>query len=164
MKEIVDSWKNHAKEEYDENLIFLKSLKGNRSVDESAASLDNTVFDKVDCLKCANCCKTTPAIVSRPDVKRIAKYLRVLTKTFIKKFLIEDYDGSLMINGVPCSFLNKDNTCQIYEVRPVACREYPHTAQFGFHRRSRMNAQNTLVCPAAYEIVKRLKGIHQIKK
>ena len=164
MKEILDNWKNHSKEDYDENLSYLKSLRGNKSIDTSAAELDKTVFDKVDCLQCANCCKTTPAIVSRPDAKRIAKHLGLPPKTFIKKYLLEDYDGSLMINGVPCTFLNDDNTCQIYEVRPVACREYPHTAQFGFHRRSRMNAQNTLVCPATYEIVKRLKDLHPEKE
>ena len=162
MKEIFDNWKNHANHDYAENLSYLKSLRGNKSVDISAAKLDKTVFDKVNCLECANCCKTTPAIVSRPDAKRIAKHLGIPPKTFIKKYLLEDYDGSLMINGVPCTFLNGDNTCQIYEVRPAACREYPHTAQFGFHKRSRMNAQNTLVCPATYEIVKKLKEIHPI--
>ncbi len=160
MKEIIDNWKKHSKEEYDENLNYLKSLKGNKSVDSTAADLDRTVFNKVDCLQCANCCKTTPAMVSRPDAKRIAKHLGIPPKTFIKKYLLEDYDGSLMNNGVPCTFLNQDNTCMIYEVRPAACREYPHTSQFGFHRRSRMNAKNTLVCPATYEIVKRLKEIY----
>ncbi len=160
MKEIFDNWKKHSKEDYDENLNYLKSLRGNKSIDQSAAELDKTVFAKVDCLQCANCCKSTPAMVTRPDAKRIAKHLGLSSKAFIKKYLLEDYDGSLMINGVPCTFLNVDNTCQIYEVRPEACREYPHTAQFGFHRRSRMNAQNTLICPATYEIVKRLKAIH----
>lgn len=160
MKDIVDRWKQHSKEEYDENLTFLKSLKGNRAVDATAATLDTKVFNQVDCLQCANCCKSTPAIVTRPDAKRIAKHLGMPPKAFIKKYLLEDYDGSLMINGVPCTFLNEDNTCQIYDVRPEACREYPHTSQFGFHRRARMNAQNTLICPATYEIVKRLKEIH----
>lgn len=160
MKEIIDNWKKHSQADYDKNLSYLKSLRGNKSIDAAASALDTKVFDKVDCLQCANCCKSTPAIVTRPDAKRIAKHLGIPPKTFIKKYLLEDYDGSLMINGVPCTFLNEDNSCQIYEVRPTACREYPHTAQFGFHRRPRMNAQNTLVCPATYEIVKRLKEIH----
>ena len=160
MKKIVEKWKFHAKSDYSDNLKYLLSLKGNRSIDKFAAKLDDEVFDQIDCLQCANCCKSTPAIVTRPDAKRIAKHLGMPPKTFIKKYLLEDYDGSLMINGVPCTFLNADNTCKIYEVRPTACREYPHTDQFGFHRRGRMNAQNTLVCPATYEIVERLKAIH----
>lgn len=159
MKEIIENWKKHSKENYTSNFDFLKSIKGKTSVDSQVAVLDSEVFSEVDCLKCANCCKSTPAIVSKPDAKRIAKHIGISPKAFIKKYLIEDYDGSLMINGVPCTFLKEDNTCQIYDVRPLACREYPHTAQFGFHRRSRMNAQNTLVCPATYEIVERLKKI-----
>lgn len=162
MKEIFDKWKTHAQKDYSNNFDYLKSLRGNKSIDIIAAELDKKVFGKVDCLQCANCCKTTPAIVTRPDAKRIAKHLGIPPKTFIKKYLLEDYDGSLMINGVPCTFLNEDNTCQIYEVRPVACREYPHTAQFGFHRRARMNAENTLICPATYEIVQKLKEIHPV--
>ena len=63
-----------------------------------------------------------------------------------------------VIQKVPCTFLNDDNTCQIYEVRPKACREYPHTNQDNFFRRGKLNAKNTLVCPAAFEIVKRLKS------
>lgn len=159
MKKIIENWKLNAKEKYEENYDYLKSLRGNKSIDEVAANLDKAVFSEIDCLKCANCCKSTPAIVTRPDAKRIAKFLGLSTKTFIKKYLLEDFDGSLMINGVPCTFLNDDNTCRIYEVRPQACREYPHTAQFGFHRRAKMNAQNTIVCPATYEIVQRLKEI-----
>ena len=162
MKELVDNWINNAKEDFRSNQSYLQSLKGNNSVDATAAQLHTEVFAKVDCLHCANCCKTTPAIVTRPDAKRIAKYLGIPPKSFIKKYLIEDYDGSLMINGVPCTFLNPDNTCEIYEVRPKACGEYPHTNQFGFNRRPKMNANNTIICPATYEIVKRLKDIHPV--
>jgi len=162
MEEIVNQWKKNARVEYETTLTYLKKLRGNKSVDTKAAHLDRIVFDKVDCLQCANCCKTTPAIVTRPDAKRIAKYLGIPPKTFIKKYLLEDYDGSLMINGIPCTFLNDDNTCQIYEVRPVACREYPHTNQIGFNRRAKMNAQNTVVCPATYEIVQKLKEVFPV--
>ncbi len=27
----------------------------------------------------------------------------------------------------PCPFLGDDNYCSVYEARPKACREYPHT-------------------------------------
>lgn len=160
MNEIVENWKSKAKNELDDTRTYLKSLKVNKNIDASVSQLHQEVFAKVDCLQCANCCKTTPAIVTRPDARRIAKHLGITSKAFIKKYLLEDFDGSLMINGVPCTFLNQDNTCQIYEVRPEACSAYPHTDQFGFNRRSKMNALNTIVCPATYEIVRRLKNIH----
>lgn len=157
MKKIVADWKASAHKDLNENTAFLKSIPKNKQTDDLAFDLHEKVFKKVDCLQCANCCKTTPALVTRPDAKRIAKYLSIPPKTFIRKYLLEDVNGELMIARVPCTFLNEDNTCQIYDVRPQACREYPHTNQSGFSRRSKMNANNTIVCPAVYEIVKQLK-------
>ena len=159
MKKIVADWKANARNDLNENKTFLKSIPKNKNTDSLASDLHEEVFKVVDCLQCANCCKTTPALVTRPDAKRIAKHLSIPPKTFIKKYLIEDINGELMIARVPCTFLNGDNTCQIYDVRPQACREYPHTNQFGFSRRAKMNANNTIVCPAVYEIVNRLKKV-----
>ncbi len=159
MKKIVADWKANAREDLNENTAFLKSIPKNKKIDDLAFDLHEEVFKKVDCLQCANCCKTTPALVTRPDAKRIAKHLSIPHKTFIRKYLLEDINGELMIARVPCTFLNEDNTCQIYDVRPQACREYPHTNQSGFSRRSKMNANNTIVCPAVYEIVKQLKKV-----
>lgn len=159
MDKIVENWKAKAKGEFKTNLAFLKSMPKHKSTDRIVSDFHEAVFKKVDCLKCANCCKTTPALVTRPDAKRIAKHLSIPPKTFIRKYLMEDIDGELMIARVPCTFLNEDNTCQIYEVRPQACREYPHTNQSGFSRRPKMNANNTIVCPAVFEIVERLKKV-----
>ena len=159
MSKIIEKWKSNAKEEKNENLVFLKTLAGSKTADKNVTKLHDQVFKEVDCLKCANCCKTTPALVTRTDAKRIAKHLKIPPKTFIKHYLLEDVNGDLMYKQVPCTFLNENNTCQIYEVRPQACREYPHTNQSGFHRRAKLNANNTIVCPATYEIVNRLKAI-----
>jgi len=109
MQDLLNQWKLNAKDSYEDNLDFLKKLRSERDVDTKAAQLDREVFDKADCLKCGNCCRTTPAIVTRPDAKRIAKHLKIPPKTFIKKYLMEDYDGELMMNGIPCTFLNDDN-------------------------------------------------------
>jgi len=159
LNEINKDWQAKAKENYDENLAFLKSLKTDRDIDKQSAEVHTEVFAEIDCLACANCCKTTPALVTKKDAKRIGKFLGLPPKTFIRKYLIEDINGELLINKVPCTFLNEDNTCQIYEVRPQACRQYPHTDQEGFRYRAKMNATNTIVCPATFEIVERLKKI-----
>ena len=159
MERLLQNWKQESESKYSENLAFLKSLKGVEEVDKRVAQIHDEVFEEANCLSCANCCKTTPALVEKSDVKRIAKFLNIPPKSFIRKYLLEDYNGDLVIQRVPCTFLNADNTCSIYEVRPKACREYPHTNQTNFHRRSKLNAKNTLVCPAAFEIVERLKAI-----
>jgi len=157
--EIIQNWKENSKENLKANKEYLRNIPKNSNTDNVTADLHDKVFQKVDCLKCANCCKTTPALVTRPDAKRIAKHLSIPPKTFIRKYLLEDVNGELMIARVPCTFLNEDNTCRIYEVRPQACREYPHTNQSGFSRRAKMNANNTIVCPAVFEIVNKLREL-----
>lgn len=159
MEELLNKWKDSAKDKYSENLSFLNSIRGDNSWDNESRNIHQDVFSKADCLACANCCKTTPALINRSDVKRISKYLEMSPKGFIRKFLLEDINGDMVIQRVPCTFLNEDNTCKIYDVRPIACREYPHTDQKDFNRRSKLNANNTLVCPAAFEIVERLRTI-----
>ena len=159
MEDLLKKWKENSEANYSENLSFLNSLRGKREWDTKASEIHKDVFEKAECLACANCCRTTPAIVDRSDAKRIAKHLGISPKGFIRKYLLEDFNGEMVIQRVPCTFLNTDNTCQIYEVRPKACREYPHTDQSEFNRRGKMNAKNTLVCPAAYEIVERLKKL-----
>lgn len=161
MEELIKKWKEKSEVNYSENLSFLTSLRGKTDWDETASKVHKDVFEKADCLACANCCRTTPAIVERSDVKRIAKHLNISPKGFIRKYLLEDYNGELVIQRVPCTFLNTDNTCQIYDVRPKACREYPHTDQVNFNRRPKLNAKNTIVCPAAFEIVERLKALEK---
>ena len=159
MDNLLKNWNEKSEDNYSENYAFLSSLRGKHEWDEKAKTIHEEVFSKTDCLACANCCKTTPAIVERSDIKRIAKFLGTSPKGFIRKYLLEDFNGEMFIQRVPCTFLNTDNTCAIYEVRPKACREYPHTDQKDFNRRSKLNAKNTIVCPAAFEIVERLKAI-----
>ena len=159
MEEIVNNWRKNANNKLQENRDFFRNINHSFDWDTRSSGLHKEVFNKVDCLACANCCKTTPALIDRSDVKRIALHLGLPPKIFVKKYLLEDVNGEMIINKVPCTFLQQDNTCAIYEVRPKACREYPHTDQKGFSKRGRLNVNNTLVCPATYEIVERLKNI-----
>lgn len=161
MEHLLKNWNENAEKNYSENLVFLSSLKGKLEWDDKARSTHEDVFAQTDCLACANCCRTTPALVERSDIKRIAKYLGITPKGFIRKYLLEDFNGEMVIQRVPCTFLNDDNTCNIYEVRPKACRDYPHTNQNGFNRRAKLNAKNTIVCPAAFEIIERLKALER---
>ena len=158
---MLKNWNEKSETNYSDNLSFLNSLRGKEEWDKIAKEVHEEVFQETNCLTCANCCKTTPALVERSDVKRIARYLGISPKQFIRKYLLEDFNGEMVIQKVPCTFLNSDNTCHIYDVRPKACREYPHTDQRNFNRRSKMNAKNTIVCPAAFEIVERLRALEK---
>jgi Fe-S-cluster containining protein len=50
-----------------------------------------------------------------------------------------------------------DNECLIYDVRPKACSEYPHTNRKKFIQIANLTLNNTEVCPAVYDIVEKLK-------
>ena len=97
----------------------LKKLKP-YDVDELFHTQHEQVFAEIDCLQCANCCKTTPALVTNEDINRIAKHLQLSSKEFITKYVIKDDDGDTILHKTPCTFLGNDNKCAIYEVRPFA--------------------------------------------
>ena len=110
-------------------------------------------FKKMDCLSCANCCKTTSPIFRDADIRRISKNLRIKEGKFISDYLRMDEDQDYVLKSSPCSFLDNDNSCSIYDVRPLACREYPHTDRKNMFQVLEITAENSLICPAVARIV-----------
>ena len=142
-----------------DNLLYLKQLSSlkKEKVIPALIEIHDDVFNHTDCLSCANCCKTTPPLITKEDVNRISGHLKMSAKQFVRNYAIIDYNGEVIFKVVPCTFLASDNTCHIYDVRPEACRRYPHTNEKDFQKRVSLNVSNTLVCPAAFRIVERLK-------
>jgi uncharacterized protein len=138
---------------------LFKKLKKNppRHLDTLIQELHGEVFARVDCLTCANCCKTTSPVFTNKDIDRIARYLRMKPGQFIEEFLHIDEDNDYVLNVAPCPFLEADNHCRIYEHRPTACREYPHTDRKNIHQLLDLTRRNTHVCPAVFTIVEKLK-------
>ncbi|MBM3186118.1 MAG: YkgJ family cysteine cluster protein [Bacteroidetes bacterium] len=110
----------------------------------------------MDCLTCANCCKTTSPIFRDADIRRISKHLRMKEAQFISNYLKMDDESDYVLQKSPCHFLGTDNKCDIYEVRPLACREYPHTDRKNMHQILDLTVQNTLICPAVSRIVQKI--------
>ena len=158
---VVEDWKRYAERNLDKNYRFLRSMKSRSrgfEADELAGKLHQEAFQVVECTRCANCCKTIAPGLDEEDVNRIAGHLRLPVDEFIATYLEPDPVGKgYLMRQVPCSFLGDDGHCKIYDVRPVDCREYPHTDKEGFTSRSISVAQNTLVCPAVFWIVERMK-------
>ena len=115
-------------------------------------------FEEIDCLECANCCKTTSPIFIDRDIDRIAAHLRLKPSAFIDQYLRMDEDGDYVLQSSPCAFLGQDNYCSIYSVRPRACRKYPHTNRKNMHQILQLTRKNTEVCPAVARIVLQLKS------
>lgn len=157
----LNRFKEVSKNKADENRKFLNRLKKHdaRKVDDAFHNTHEEVFEEVDCLACANCCKTTSPIFYQTDIERAAKALRVKPGDFIEKYLRVDEDKDYVLKSSPCPFLDNDNYCSIYESRPKACREYPHTDRKKMVQITELTYKNTLVCPAVLEMVERLKKV-----
>ncbi|MGQ1889587.1 YkgJ family cysteine cluster protein [Thermophagus sp. OGC60D27] len=142
-----------------ENKAFLKKVgrRKPKDLDEVVHRLHEETFQEVNCLECANCCKTTSPIIIDRDIDRIAKHLKIKPSELIHQYLKLDEEGDYVFREAPCPFLMDDNYCLIYDVRPRACREYPHTDRKRFHQILNLTWRNTLVCPAVLDIVERLK-------
>ena len=142
-----------------ENKQFFKCLKKKkpRVLDSLMHPLHHEVFENTNCLECANCCKTTGPLFTDKDINRIAKHFRIKPFEFIQQYLRIDEDRDYVLKSVPCTFLGEDNYCSIYEVRPKACRGYPHTDRKKQHQLLNLTEKNIEVCPAVYDIVERLK-------
>jgi len=152
--------KQKAKNAEASNKVFFAKLKQNKNknLDDLVQGFDIEFFSKFDCLTCANCCRTLgPRLLSK-DIERISKFLKISSSNFIEKYLIIDEDNDYVFKSMPCPFLESDNYCSVYEVRPKACKDYPHTSQSHFHKILNETLLNTFYCPAVYEIVEKLKN------
>jgi uncharacterized protein len=160
----LEQFNKESKKQSPENKKFLQRLgkKDSRQVDDAFHTIHEEVFEDIECLSCANCCKTTSPIFYQTDIDRIAKFLRIKPGDFVEKYLRIDEDQDYVLKSSPCVFLDAENYCTIYEARPKACREYPHTNRKKMVQIMDLTYKNTLVCPAVLEMVERLKKIIRI--
>jgi Fe-S-cluster containining protein len=118
--------------------------------------LDEEAYEKVDCLQCANCCKNYSPRFKTPDIKRIARYLRMKESDFIDTYLHIDNEGDYVLQTKPCPFLGTDNYCSIYEVRPSDCSRFPYTNEDVIIKRQSLTLTNSSFCPITYYVLERL--------
>lgn len=144
------------KKELKKQLARLKK-KPKKLVDTTFHKMHEEVFNEIDCLQCANCCKTTSPIFRDIDIKRISKHLKIKERDFIQNYLEMDEEQDWVLKTSPCSFLNlENNKCDIYDVRPNACREYPHTDRKNIQGIFNLTLKNAEICPAVTRILKKI--------
>ncbi len=141
------------------NKSFLENKRWAKTkfLDDTVHEFHYEAFEHINCLDCANCCKTTSPILIDRDIDRISKHLKITPSKMIDQYMELDGDDEYVFRQIPCPFLMADNYCLIYDVRPRACREYPHTNRKRVHKLFKLTWRNSLVCPAVLEIVDRMK-------
>ena len=154
MQDIIDNLPKLAKDKHKENKSFFTKLKKKptKQLDYIMQELHEEEFNHTDCLDCANCCKTTGPLFTDKDIDRISKYFKQKPQQFIVQHLKLDEENDYVLQGLPCTFLGVDNYCSIYEVRPKACREFPHTNRKKFQQIANLTMKNVAICPAAFNL------------
>lgn len=88
------------------------------------------------CNNCGKCCRLRGDIVLYPmDIIRISNFLNISCKEFLKEYTIT-LEYSVILSQIvikskndkfsTCIFLDEENMkCKIYEVRPIACSNFP---------------------------------------
>lgn len=159
MDEVLKNLPKQAKDKHKENKKLFAKLKKKppKHLDLLMQELHDDEFEKTDCLTCANCCKTTGPLFTNKDVERISKSFKMKPQAFIDAYLRVDDENDYVLQQVPCTFLGADNMCSIYDVRPKACAEFPHTDRRKFQQIAHLTLKNVAICPAAYNIVEEMK-------
>lgn len=144
---------------YEDNKRFFHSIKKRdlARLDRLFHQHHEQIFEQINCLDCANCCKTTSPRLFMTDIKRAAKELRQRSSTFINRYVGQDEDKDYVFREQPCPFLDTDNYCCIYKNRPLACKEYPHTDRKKIYQILNITLKNSLICPAVFLIFENVK-------
>jgi len=151
-------WEKQAQEHQKSYRRMLE--KGNRNkMLKALPDLHDAAFEKVNCLSCANCCKNYSPRFKQPDIKRIAKALRMKEGDFTQQYLRLDEDNDYVVKQSPCPFLGSDNHCSIYEDRPVDCRRYPYTDEDVLLKRVSLTLKNASSCPAVFHVLESLLAV-----
>lgn len=123
-------------------------------------SLHDKHSKAVNCLACANCCKTTPALIEEGDIARVQKAAGISSREFFSNYVEIDEDGDWVFKKSPCVFLKEDNCCSIYSDRPKACSEFPHTDDKRFSKITEITLENSKICPIVIRVLEDLIDLY----
>ena len=157
-----------AQKKESENLRFRAFLKINadeEELDRQFLELHKELFSDYDCSKCRNCCKLYAGCIPAEDLEKDADALNMTQEEFIKKFLIPaDSDGMYQTLHMPCDFLQENGDCILGECKPENCQKFPYTDQ-PERLASLLSVLDAVeVCPVAFELVERLKGLYGFER
>jgi Fe-S-cluster containining protein len=135
-----------------------------KGINQLTKIVEPGVWEEIDCLSCANCCKKMTPTFTVKDLKRISAHFNQTPEAFKKQWLKKDRSGDLVNKTQPCQFLNlKDNKCSIYEIRPVDCSGFPHLSKRTWSDYGYVHRQNLDYCPATFKMVEKIKTLVEAK-
>ncbi|MEY4934671.1 MAG: hypothetical protein RIS64_1030 [Bacteroidota bacterium] len=156
--DVLKNWQSKSLEKQTKFKQFLKNSDQKKLLKQLPQAHEQA-FESVDCLTCANCCKNYSPRFKPPDVKRIAKYLKMSESELKDTYLRRDEDGDFVVKQSPCPFLDSDNYCSIYEARPSDCHRFPYTDEDVLLKKQQITLKNSTFCPAVYLVLEKLMAV-----
>lgn len=144
-----------------ENERFRRHMKSRDHSDRILRRIAEEVEEQIDCTQCANCCRVATAKVTKRDVERLARYLRVTPARVIADYTVpSEEEGRVLQRSevTGCVFLD-GNTCTVYDARPESCQKFPHVVRGNGSIVSRMweFADRACYCPIVYNSLEAFK-------
>ena len=159
MSDFTDSnWQKKSAEHQKDYKRFLQRADKNKVL-KQLPNLHEEAFEKINCLNCAACCKNYSPRFKTPDIKRISRHLKMKEGTFIETYLTLDKEGDYVVKSKPCPFLDNQNFCSIYDVRPSDCERFPYTDEDVLLKRPNITLKNTSFCPIVVYVMEKLVKI-----
>jgi len=147
-----------------ENLQFRRYVAAHHQRVETFQAIATAVEERIDCTKCANCCRYSIVSVRAAEVARMADFLGMDEAAVIQHYTTPDAESprarTLRTDKNGCAFL-EDDRCRIYPARPEACRNFPHVAP-GTHSlggRLESHCRWTPLCPILFNAFEKYKHL-----
>ncbi len=154
-KDLLENWQKKSEEHQKKYKQFLQR-PDRKKVLKLLPDLHEQAVEHIDCLQCAACCKHYSPRFKTPDIKRIAKHLKLRESVFIETYLQLDKEGDYVARAAPCPFLGSDNYCSIYDERPSDCQRFPYTDEDVLIDRPLITLKNSEFCPITYFVLENL--------
>ena len=81
------------------------------------------ILKKVKCKRCGWCCRICNVMLTKQDITKLCTYLKFTFEQLYERYM--DKNARMPYLKMPCPFLNKNNECDIYYIRPRVCKEFP---------------------------------------
>ena len=139
-----------------ENLEFRNYIKSGHLDQAGFNGIVDEVEKNIDCTLCGNCCRALFPVVTKQDLRRIAKRLGI-SDSFMGRYVTVNAEGKTMLKNKPCIFL-QGKRCGIYDIRPRVCRYFPDIRR-DLSDRTFQLLYTAKICPIVFNALENAKRI-----
>ena len=141
------------------DIMWERDGRTDAELDALVDAIAATIVPHIDCLACANCCRTLTVGLTPDDIPPLATALACSPQAITTRYVDHDAGAAHDEWGVfrfsPCALL-ADTRCTVYAHRPQSCRDYPAlTPDFRWLVKPILAGVGQ--CPIIFNVIERLK-------